>query len=93
MDLIVITGLRVDTVVGAKRWERRVRQPVVLDLELATDAARAAHTDDPAAAARHLEQRGVQRCDAVEELPEGFPGFWIRSPAGQVHLVCAEESP
>ncbi len=48
-------------------------------------------TPDPAAAARHLEGRGVRRCDDVEALPEGFPGFWISSPAGQVHLVCASE--
>ena len=63
------------------------------DAVTATETWLEVRTDDPAAAARHLERHDVQRCDAVEKLPEGFPGFWIRSPAGQVHLVCAEETP
>lgn len=47
-------------------------------------------TNDPDAAAEHLRRAGVTRCDAVEPLPPGFPGFWIASPAGTVHLVAAE---
>ena len=46
MDRIFISGLRVDTVVGVYEWERRIRQTVVLDVEIATDVARAAKTDD-----------------------------------------------
>ena len=59
----------------------------------ATEVWLEARTDDLAAAARHPEQQGVRRCDAVEEFPSGFPGFWIKSPGGQVHLICAEQSP
>ncbi|PAU62091.1 hypothetical protein [Pseudomonas indica] len=44
-------------------------------------------SDDPIAAARWLEERGVVRCDAIEPLPEGFEGFWIANPAGIVHLL------
>jgi dihydroneopterin aldolase len=48
MDLIFITGLRVETIIGVFDWERQVRQPVVLDLEMAADVARAAASDDVA---------------------------------------------
>ena len=48
-------------------------------------------TGDPVVAARYLETHGVQRCDEVEALPDDFPGFWISSPAGQVHLVCGKD--
>ena len=34
-----------DTVVGIYDWERRIRQNVVLDLEMGTDIARAAGSD------------------------------------------------
>lgn len=43
--------------------------------------------EDPEAAAGHLAERGVVRCDAVEPLPSGFPGFWIAGPGNIVHLV------
>jgi catechol 2,3-dioxygenase-like lactoylglutathione lyase family enzyme len=43
--------------------------------------------DDPWAAAAHLAERGVVRCDSVESLPAGFAGFWIAGPGGIVHLV------
>ncbi|MEM1113706.1 MAG: dihydroneopterin aldolase [Pseudomonadota bacterium] len=45
MDIVFIEGLRADTVIGVYDWERKVRQTVVLDLELASDNRRAARTD------------------------------------------------
>ena len=49
-------------------------------------------TPDTAAAALHLDKQYVTRCDAVEELPDGFDGFWISSPANIVHLVHGKSS-
>lgn len=46
MDIVFINELRVDTVIGVRDWERRVRQTLVLDLELAADTAAAAESDD-----------------------------------------------
>ena len=46
MDKIFITGLRAETIIGINDWERKVHQPVTVDLELATDISRAAATDD-----------------------------------------------
>ncbi|MCU0936814.1 MAG: dihydroneopterin aldolase [Gammaproteobacteria bacterium] len=45
MDIVYIRELRIETVIGIYEWERRVRQSVVLDLEMAADIARAAATD------------------------------------------------
>lgn len=45
MDIVFIEGLRIEAIIGLYDWERRTRQPVVLDLELAFDNTRAAATD------------------------------------------------
>ena len=45
MDVIFIHDLRIETMIGVHEWERRIRQTVTLDLEMATDAARAAGSD------------------------------------------------
>jgi dihydroneopterin aldolase len=45
MDIVFIRELKVDTVVGIYDWERRLRQNVVLDLDMAADVARAAKSD------------------------------------------------
>jgi dihydroneopterin aldolase len=46
VDRIFLTDLRVEAVIGIWEWERRIRQTVSLDLEMATDVRRAAATDD-----------------------------------------------
>ena len=45
MDIVFIRELRAETVIGVYDWERKVRQAVVLDLEMATDNRRAAQSD------------------------------------------------
>ena len=45
MDVVFIEGLTIETVIGIYDWERRVRQPVVLDIEMAFDNTRPAATD------------------------------------------------
>jgi dihydroneopterin aldolase len=45
MDLIYIRNLKIDCVIGAFEWERRIRQTVAIDLDLAADVVRAAQTD------------------------------------------------
>jgi 7,8-dihydroneopterin aldolase/epimerase/oxygenase len=45
-DRIFVHGLTAECVIGFIDWERRVRQKVVIDLELAADARRAALTDE-----------------------------------------------
>ena len=46
------------------------------------------NTADIPKAAAHLKSAGIQRCDEVETLPDGFEGFWIRNPASLIHLIA-----
>ncbi len=46
MDIVFLTDLRVDTVIGIYDWERKIQQTVAIDLEMGTDISRAAATDD-----------------------------------------------
>ena len=45
MDIIYLKDLRIDTVIGIYDWERQTRQTIILDIEMATDIAKAARTD------------------------------------------------
>jgi dihydroneopterin aldolase len=45
VDRIFLRGLKVETVIGIFEWERRIRQTVSLDVELATDVRLAARED------------------------------------------------
>ncbi len=45
MDTIFLRDLRVETIVGVWDWERKIRQTVSIDLEMATDIRRAAASD------------------------------------------------
>jgi len=45
MDKIFLTALNVECIVGIWDWERRVKQTVIIDVELAADIRRAAATD------------------------------------------------
>lgn len=45
MDIVFIEALRIDALIGIYDWERRARQPVVLDLEMAFDNRVPAATD------------------------------------------------
>lgn len=45
-DLIFIRDLRVEATIGIFDWERRIKQALVLDLEMATDIRKAAGSDD-----------------------------------------------
>ncbi len=45
VDIIFLHDLRIETTIGIYEWERRIRQTVTLDIEVATDAARASASD------------------------------------------------
>ena len=46
MDIIFLRNLKIDTVIGIYDWERRIKQTVILDLEMETDIKKAAKSDD-----------------------------------------------
>jgi 7,8-dihydroneopterin aldolase/epimerase/oxygenase len=78
-DRLSIEGLRVQAFIGVRDWERRVRQPLVIDLEMRTDAARAAAGDDladavdyGAVARRVTEYAGESSFGLIESLAENI---------------------
>ncbi len=46
MDIIYIRDLRIDTIIGIYDWERRMKQTIVLDIEMATNIREAANSDN-----------------------------------------------
>ena len=48
MDTIFLHALKVDAVIGIWDWERKIRQTVVIDLDMAADIRKAAASDDVA---------------------------------------------
>lgn len=77
MDTVFIRDLRIETVVGIFDWERRVRQTVSLDIEMAADIRRAAASDSiddaldyKAVAKRLIQFVGESEFQLVETLAE-----------------------
>lgn len=46
MDIIFLHDLKIDAVIGIWEWERKIRQTVVVDLDMAADIRKAAATDN-----------------------------------------------
>jgi len=93
MDTIYIHDLRADTVIGVFDWERRIRQTVVFDIEMAADVRRAAASDrlddtlDYKSIAKRVKQFVAgSEFRLVETLAEGvaalvlaeYPVSWVR---------------
>ncbi|MBK1702076.1 dihydroneopterin aldolase [Thiococcus pfennigii] len=106
MDLVFLRGLRIETVIGIYDWEKAIRQPVVLDLEMGADVARAAATDhiadalDYKAVAKRLKQFvGEGRFELVETLAERcaeivreeFGVPWVRLTVNKAGAVTDAE--
>ena len=88
MDKIFLQELKVDTIIGIWDWERRIRQTVVIDLEMSADIARAAATDQVEdtlnykLVAKRLQQFvGESSFQLVETLAERIAGL-IRDEFG-----------
>ena len=77
MDIIYIHDLRIETVIGIFDWERKIKQTVVLDIELAGDCRKAAENDAvedtlnyKSVAKRLIEFVGGSEYQLVETLAE-----------------------
>jgi dihydroneopterin aldolase len=76
-DTVFIEGLEIDTLIGIYEWERRIRQPLVFDIEMAFDNRVPAATDDIArtlnykdVSKRLMEYVGQSSFGLVETLAE-----------------------
>ena len=85
MDIVFLRQLRLDAVIGVYDWEREVRQPLLMDLEIATDIRRAAASDriqdalDYHAVARRItEYVAGSEFQLVETLAESCAGLLLR---------------
>lgn len=93
MDIVFISDLDIDTVIGIFDWEREIRQTVRLNIEMNTDVRRAARTDriedalDYKSVAKRLigfvEQSEFGLVETLAErcaeiILEEFPVEWLR---------------
>ena len=93
MDKIFLEELRIETIIGIWEWERKIRQTVIIDLEMSADIARAAATDDVAdtlnykSVAKRIQGFvGESEFQLVETLAERIAGIvrdefdvaWVR---------------
>ncbi|HSH28576.1 MAG TPA: dihydroneopterin aldolase [Thiohalobacter sp.] len=102
MDIIFLRDLRIETVIGIFEWERRIRQTISFDLEMATDIRRAAASDSiedtlnyKAVAKRLIEYVGNSDFQLVETLAERVAGIvmnefgvpWLRLTVNKTGAV------
>ena len=106
MDIVFLTGLRIETMIGIYDWEKAIRQPVILDVEMAADVAAAAATDrieqalDYKAVAKRLKEFvGNARFELVESLAEACASLireefgvpWVRLRLDKTGAVSGAE--
>lgn len=77
MDIIFLHDLTIETIIGIYDWERKEKQSIILDLDMAADIPRAAKTDSiedtlnyKAVAKRLIEYVGASEFQLVETLAE-----------------------
>lgn len=77
MDIIYLNDLEIETIIGIFDWERRIKQVVRLDLEMATDIRKAANSDSiedtlnyKSVAKRLIQFVGESEFQLVETLAE-----------------------
>ena len=93
MDKIFLKELTTETVIGIFDWERRIRQTVVIDLDMGADIRKAASSDhiddtlDYKSVAKHIiafvEAAEFQLVETLAEriagiILEEFPVPWVR---------------
>lgn len=86
MDIIFIRELTVETVIGIYDWEREVKQPVVIDIEMSGDCARAAERD---AVEDTLDYKAV--CKRVIAFVEASEFRLVETLAERVAALVREE--
>ena len=106
-DLVFITGLRAETVIGVYAWEREVRQEVVIDLEMAADVRMAASRDEvesaldySAIAARILRFCAEADFQLVETLAEHIAALvqrefgvsWVKLVVGKPGALSSAQN-
>ena len=102
MDIVFLRGLRIETTIGIYDWEKQIKQPVILDLEMGADVAKGAATDriedalDYKRVAKRLKEFvGGSRYELVETLAERCAALlreefgipWLRLSVNKIGAV------
>jgi dihydroneopterin aldolase len=85
-DRIFLHGLTTECVIGFIDWERRVKQTVVMDIELPVDCRRAARSD---AVADTLDYKSVAK--RVQAFVSASECHLVETLAHRLALVILEE--
>lgn len=98
MDIVYVRGLEVKTVIGVYEWEREIKQPVCIDLDMACDFGKAAATDEHqyvldykivcVRVTKFIEQSNLQLLEAMAEaiatlIRSEFHVTWVRVRVGK----------
>jgi dihydroneopterin aldolase len=86
MDIIFLRGLEIETVIGIYDWERKIKQTVVLDLEMAADIHKAAESDRIEDA---LDYKAVAK--RIIEFVEASDFFLVETLAERVAGIILQE--
>lgn len=104
MDIVFLRDLRIETVIGIYDWERKIKQTVVLDLEMSTDVSRAAASENIADALDYkavtkrlisfVEKSEFQLVETLAErcagiIREEFDVRWVRLTLNKIGAVSA----
>jgi dihydroneopterin aldolase len=107
MDIVYIRDLEVKTVIGVYDWEREIKQPVTVDLDMACDIRAASTTDDVAHVVDYknvcvrvtnfIEQSQVQLIETMAEeiaalLMSEFHVPWVRVKIGKPAAITGARS-
>lgn len=95
LDHIAIHGIQVDCLIGDLAWERKARQPLRCDIQVAYDLRRAGTSDRlsdtidyAAVAAVVVETMQGSQCQMLEALAEQIAGNVLKGfPAASVQLT------
>ena len=106
MDIVFLRGLKIETVIGIYDWERKIKQPVVLDLEMSADIRKAAESDsiddtlDYKAVSKRLisfvEESEFQLVETLAEkcasiVREEFGVSWVRLTLNKIGAVSSAQ--
>lgn len=88
MDIVYIHELKIDTIIGIFDWERTQMQTVSLDIEMATDIAAAAATEN---IEKTLDYKSVSK--RVSSYIEQSEFFLIETMAEKTAQLILQEFP
>ena len=106
MDIVYISDLRIETIIGIYEWEREIRQIINIDLKMATDNRKAAATEsiedalNYKAVAKRLiqfvEESEFQLVETLAEriaeiILEEFAVDWLRLKLGKPGAVTGSK--